>query len=492
MTVALVLYNTLTRRKEPFEPLEAGLVRMYNCGPTVYSFAHIGNFATFLLADLLRRHLEYSGLRVRQIMNITDVGHLTDDSQADALGEDKLEKKAREEKKDPWELARFYEDAFHRDRKALNLLDAERYPRATEHIPEMIALIEELLEKGLAYEAGDQVYFQIAKFPEYGILSGNTVEELVAGAGERVEQDPNKRNPLDFTLWKKDPRHIMQWDSPWGRGFPGWHIECSAMSRKYLGEVFDIHTGGEDNIFPHHECEIAQSSGGTGRIFARFWLHRRHILVDGKKMSKSLGNFYTIADLMGPKFGFTGPEIRYALMSANYRTQLNFTIEGLGAARESLRRLANFIDDMSGRPPVEAPEDVQAIEDVAAAADRGFREALDDDLNISGALAAVFDFIREANKTARTRKGGEAAIRRLLDWDRVLGVLQPSPGAENPAAKGAGQGRIEAGEVEKLLADREAARKGKDFRKADEIRKLLLEKGVVIKDTPQGTRWAYE
>jgi cysteinyl-tRNA synthetase len=490
MTVALVLYNTLTRRKDPFEPLEAGRVRMYNCGPTVYSYAHIGNFATFLLADLLRRCLEYSGVEVRQIMNITDVGHLTDDSHADGRGESKIEKKAREEKKDPWELARFYEDAFHRDRKALNLLDAERYPRATEHIPEMIALIEELLEKGLAYEAGDQVYFEIAKFPQYGILSGNTIDELIAGAGERVEEDPHKRNPLDFTLWKKDPRHIMQWDSPWGRGFPGWHIECSAMSRKYLGEVFDIHTGGEDNIFPHHECEIAQSSGGTGRIFARYWLHRRHILVDGKKMAKREGNFYTIADLIGR--GFTGPEIRYALMSANYRTQLNFSLDGLGAAREALRRMANFIDDMRGRPEVAAPEDVRAIEDLAAAADRGFRAALDDDLNISGALAAVFDFIRDANKTARTRKGGEAGIRRLLEWDRVLGVLQPSQAEAGPAAGGAGQGRIDPKEVDRLLAEREAARKGKDFRKADEIRKLLLEKGVTIKDTPQGTRWSFE
>jgi len=287
--MSLSLFNSLTRRIDPFEPLDPPRVRIYNCGPTVYSHAHIGNFASFIMADLLRRYLEYSGYQVTQVMNITDVGHMTDDEIADGGGEDKLEKKARQERKDPWQIARQYEEAFQRDREILNVLPAHHFPRATEHIPEMIALIEELLRKGLAYEAGDQVYFEISRFPRYGILSGNSPEELQAGA--RVEEDPHKRNPLDFCLWKRDPKHIMQWDSPWGRGFPGWHIECSAMSRKYLGEVFDIHTGGEDNIFPHHDCEIAQSSGGEDRIFARFWLHRRHILVNNRKMSKREGNF---------------------------------------------------------------------------------------------------------------------------------------------------------------------------------------------------------
>src|ERR1041385_8225489 len=295
---------------------------MYNCGPTVYSYAHIGNFATFLLADLLRRYLEYSGLEVLQVMSITDVGHLTDDALADGRGEDKLERKAREEKKDPWQIARFYEDAFQRDRRLLNILPAHHYPRATEHVPEMIEMIGDLLEKRLAYQAGGQVYFEISRFPQYGILSGNTPQELLAGA--RVEEDPEKRSPLDFCLWKKDSRHIMQWDSPWGRGFPGWRIECSAMSRKYLGPIFDVHTRSEENIFPHHECEIAQSSGGEGRIFSRYWLHRRHILVDGRKMSKWEGNFYTLSDLL--EKGFRGSQVRYALMAGHYRATLNFTL----------------------------------------------------------------------------------------------------------------------------------------------------------------------
>jgi cysteinyl-tRNA synthetase len=483
--MGLVLYNTLTKEKEEFVPLDPERVRMYHCGPTVYSTAHIGNFATFLMADLLRRTLEYLGYPVLQVMNITDVGHLTDDSLADARGEDKLEKKAREEKKNPWEIARFYEEAFHRDRKLLNILPAHHYPRATEHVPEMVALIEELLAKGLAYQSGGQVYFEIASFPRYGILSGNTPEELLAGAGNRVEEDPHKRNPLDFCLWKRDPRHIMQWDSPWGRGFPGWHIECSAMSRRYLGELFDIHTGGEDNIFPHHECEIAQSSGGTGRIFARYWLHRRHILVNGKKMSKSEGNFFTVGDLLAQ--GLTGLEARYALLKAHYRAQLNFTQEGLLEAKEALRRFRDFIDDMESRP--EGPsEDVAAIEEEAAAADRAFRSALADDLNISAALAAVFGFIRDAHRMARSRAGGAAGVRRLLGWDKVLGVLHAP---EEPGAAPA-RGRLGAAEIERLLAEREEARRRKDFGRADQVRKLLKEGGVLIKDSPQGPRWSYE
>ncbi len=485
--MALFLTNSLTRRKEEFIPLEAGRVGMYNCGPTVYGFAHIGNFSSFLMADLLRRHLEYSGYRVTQVMNITDVGHLTDDAVADARGEDKLECKAREEKKNPWEIARFYEEAFHQDRKRLNLLDAHHFPRATEHIPEMIGIIEELLRAGLAYEAGGQVYFEIAKFPRYGILSGNTPAELLAGAGNRVEEDPAKRQPLDFCLWKKDPKHIMQWDSPWGRGFPGWHIECSAMSRRYLGSVFDIHTGGEDNIFPHHDCEIAQSSGGEDRIFARYWIHRRHILVDGKKMSKSEGNFYTIGDLI--QKGYSAVEIRYALLSAHYGAQLNFTLGGLDAAREAIRRMRHFRDDMRSRPP--GPAGVEAVQALAARSDAAFRSSMDDDLNISAALAAVFSFIREAHKLAATRAQGEAATKRLEEWDRVLGVLRPVAEEAGQGTDGSTSGRLSPGEIETILEEREEARRRKDYAESDRLRRILLEKGVAIKDGPQGTRWSY-
>jgi cysteinyl-tRNA synthetase len=499
--MAIQLFNTLTRKKEEFVPLDPAQVRMYNCGPTVYSFAHIGNFATFLLADLLRRTLEYLGFPVLQVMNITDVGHLTDDAAPDSRGEDKLEKKAREEKKDPWQIARFYEDAFHRDRRALHILEAFKYPRATDHVPEMIAMIEELLDAGLAYRAGDQVYFEIARFPRYGILSGNSPDQLLAGAGERVEDDPHKRNPLDFTLWKRDPKHIMQWDSPWGRGFPGWHIECSAMSRKYLGEVFDIHTGGEDNIFPHHECEIAQSAGKVGRIFSRYWLHRRHILVNGKKMSKREGNFFTLSDL--EKKGYSGAEVRYALSSAHYRAQLNFTLEGLDAARESIRRMLNFIDDLSHRPEG-GGADGPGVEDLAAQADSRFRAALSDDLNISAALAVVFDFIRDANKAVKTRGAGQAAVARLLAWDRVLGLdleklwTQSGKATVRMPAAGPGQtarppeGAMAPQEIERLVAEREVARKARDFRRSDEIRQLLKDRGVTIKDSAQGPRWSWD
>ena len=452
--MGLAIYNTLTKKKEPFEPLVPGHVRMYNCGPTVYSYAHIGNFASFLLADLLRRHLEYSGLEVLQIMNITDVGHLTEDDIADARGEDKLEKKAREEKKDPFEIARFYEEAFHQDLRALGLKLAHRYPRATDHIPEMIAMIEELLEKGLAYESGGQVYFEISKFPRYGILSGNTTEQLIEG--HRVEADPSKRSPLDFTLWKRDPKHLMQWDSPFGRGFPGWHIECSAMSRKYLGDVFDIHTGGEDNIFPHHECEIAQSSAGEDRIFARYWLHRRHILVDGKKMSKSAGNFFTVRDLLAK--GWKGREIRLSLIRAHYRSNSNFTLQGLEEARETIRYFQELRRNMEALPPGPVPDG--GVDDLGRDRDLKFRESMDDDLNVSAALAEVHEFAREAYKRARTREEGRAAVAQLDAGTEVLGVFAPGtgeedrrsrplrpggsfrmPGSRNSSGKGTGRGR---------------------------------------------------
>jgi cysteinyl-tRNA synthetase len=483
--MTLQIYNTLTKRKETFEPLEPGRVKMYNCGPTVYSYAHIGNFASFLLADLLRRYLEYSGFEVQQIMNITDVGHLTEDDVADAQGEDKLEKKAREEKKDPWEIARFYEEAFHEDRKHLNLLPAHGYPRATEHIAEMIALIEDLLRAGLAYEAGGQIYFEISKFPRYGILSGNSVEQLLGG--HRVEADPLKRNPLDFTLWKRDPKHLMQWDSPFGKGFPGWHIECSAMSQKYLGETFDIHTGGEDNIFPHHECEIAQSSGGGDRIFARYWLHRRHILVGGKKMSKSSGNFYTVRDLLGK--GYSGREIRYGLLSAHYRSSANFTLRGLDDARTTLGYFREFRRNMASLPEAPPPSgEIEGLTALALEADAGFRKGLDDDLNVSAALAQAHGFASAAYKQATARATGLQSIAQLESWDSVLGIFGEGPRREDEQ----GASGTSSEEIEGLIEERNAARNRKDFAEADRIRDLLLSRGVVIKDSPQGTRWHLE
>lgn len=489
----LKVYNTLTRRKELFEPLVPGKVRMYNCGPTVYSYAHIGNFASFLLADLLRRHLEYSGYEVTQVMNITDVGHLTVDHVGDAQGEDKLEKAAREQKKDPWEIARFYEEAFHADRRLLNFLDAQHFPRATDHVPEMITLIEELIAAGLAYEADGQVYFEIAKFPRYGILSGNSIEELSAGESGRVEADPNKRHPLDFTLWKKDPRHIMQWDSPFGRGFPGWHIECSAMSRKYLGEVFDIHTGGEDNIFPHHDCEIAQSAGVEGRIFARYWLHRRYILVDGKKMAKSTGNFFTVKDLLDK--GYQPMEIRLNLLQGHYRANSNFSLQGLEAARETLRYFRELRRNLAALPEKPAPAaETAAVQELCSSRDTAFRASLDDDLNISEALAQVHALANQAYKICTVRSSGAATLGQIERWDTVLGVLGDGATAASGAASGEKVGRsaMTAPEIDRWVLDRNAARARKDFKESDRIRDKLKAEGIVIKDTPQGTVWHVE
>ncbi|MHC4374133.1 MAG: cysteine--tRNA ligase, partial [Planctomycetota bacterium] len=275
-------YNTYSKQIEPFEPVEPGNVKLYSCGPTVYSHPHIGNFRSFLMADLLKRFLEFRGYAVNHIMNITDVGHLLDDADE---GADKLEEAARKEKKDPLEIAQFYIDSFNTASEMLNIKPADNYPRATEHIDEMIQMVQSLIDKGHAYVVGHNVYYDVTTFKDYGKLSGNTLDDLNAGA--RIEVNSEKKNPQDFALWKHDPKHIQQWDSPWGCGFPGWHIECSAMSVKYLGEQFDFHTGGEDNIFPHHECEIAQSEGASGKKWVKYWMHGRFLMFDGEKMSKS-------------------------------------------------------------------------------------------------------------------------------------------------------------------------------------------------------------
>ena len=320
----LFLHNTLTKKKESFESIHTGKVGIYTCGPTVYGNVHIGNLRSYLTADLLRRVLECLGYEVRHIKNITDVGHLTADDVAQGdTGEDKIEKKARAEKKTPEEIARFYEEYFREAERKMNILPAHAFPRATAHIPDMIRLIETLLDKGFAYEKNGNVFLDVTSFKSYGHLSGNTLDTLKVGA--RLEEHPDKRHPWDFALWLKAPDgHLMHWTSPWGTGYPGWHIECSAMSIAYLGEQFDIHTGGEDNIFPHHEAEITQSECATGRSpFARFWIHSRHLLVGGEKMSKSKGNLYTLEDIEAN--GFSAMDLRMAFLSSHYRSQMNFT-----------------------------------------------------------------------------------------------------------------------------------------------------------------------
>jgi cysteinyl-tRNA synthetase len=490
MTAALRLTNTYSKTVEEFLPLQPGApVRLYSCGPTVYSFAHIGNFRTFLVADLLRRVLERTGHQVRHVMNITDVGHMTQDHLADAHGEDKLAKAARELGWDPYRVAAHFMGAFENDARALRLRNygdaegavADLHPRATRFVPEMLALIQRLLERGNAYvDSQGQVYYSIATFPEYGQLSGKVLDELEVGA--RVEVREEKRDPRDFALWKVDPKHLMQWDPhssegwpeaadyarltkllPAGvdarikRGFPGWHIECSAMSTACLGEIIDIHTGGEDNIFPHHECEIAQSCGADDKItvpgppespaprrsFARYWVHGRHLLVDGRKMSKRDGNFYTVRDLLDPvgcnraelrdkliAAGFAegaiaAPVLRLALVWGHYRQLMNFSFESLTQAKSAVQRLQSLYDRVFELSAGAAPEAAVAAEVSAAIAGgvAAFDEALRADLDIERAMAAVLDLVAKLNVLELKAPEARAVMAALEDLDQVLALL---------------------------------------------------------------------
>ncbi|MFA5794472.1 MAG: cysteine--tRNA ligase [Candidatus Brocadiia bacterium] len=474
--MALHLYNTLTKTKEEFKPITPGKVLIYSCGPTVYSHPHIGNFRSFICADLLRRYLEYKGFQVTQIMNITDVGHMTtdDDISSGDAGEDKVQAAARKEKKTPLEITRFYADEFQQLSKLLNIKPADKYPLATEHIPEMINMVKTLLDKGYAYQVNGNVYFDISKFPAYGKLSGNPLDQLIAGA--RVEVNSEKKSPLDFALWKQDPKHLMQWDSPWGRGFPGWHIECSAMSLKYLGQRFDIHTGGEDNIFPHHECEIAQSEGALGHKVINYWFHIKHLLVNNQKMSKSLGNFYTVRDILAK--GFSSLTLRYALLNTHYHQPLNFTLENLEAAKNALQRLADFrimLNEKSADTSAKTAP-TESHQKLLASVRAEFEAAMDDDLNISEALARIFDFIREANKTTLTSGFAASAVQLLKEFDSVLGVLAEPAAAVPP-------------EIEALVREREDARKRRDFKRSDEIRQQLIRGwGIIVEDKVEGQR----
>jgi len=466
--MSLELYNTLTKRREEFKPMQAGEVKIYSCGPTVYSHPHIGNFRSFLVADLLKRFFEFKGFRVTHIMNITDVGHLVDDADE---GADKLEETARRQKKDPLEIAKVYTDSFMEASRLLNIKPPDKYPKATEHIKEMIDMIKILVDNGFAYVVGHNVYYDVSKFANYGQLSGNTLADLNAGA--RIEVNPEKKNPQDFALWKHDPKHLQQWDSLWGRGFPGWHIECSAMSSKYLGAEFDIHTGGEDNIFPHHECEIAQSEAASGRKFVHYWLHTRFLLFDGEKMSKSKGNLYTIQELV--EKGFKKNAIRYALISSHYRQNYNFTFDGLKAAEQAIDKIQQCVlgltDLCKNKKEGKIREQLQNLVSTCLAE---FDQALSDDLNISKALAVCFDFIREVNK-ADDMNSTEASA--LLDTinkiDSVLGVLETTD-KEVPD------------KIKELAENRKEAKLKKDWKLADALRSELLAEGWIVEDTPGG------
>ena len=472
--MSLALYNTLHHRLEKFQSIKKKKVTIYNCGPTVYSYAHIGNLRAFIFADLLRRYLEYSGYQVKQVINITDVGHMIGDLD---VGQDKMENAAQKEKKTPQQIARFYEHAFFQDLVKLNIQPAWKYPRATEHIPEMIKIVKKLLKRGYAYIASSgSVYYDVTKFKNYGKLSGNSLEQLRAGHCTIINSE--KKHPADFSLWVINPKHLMGWPSPWGsHGYPGWHIECSAMSMKYLGNTLDLHTGGEDNIFPHHECEIAQSEGSTGRKFVNYWLHTKHLIVEGEKMSKSKGNFYILSDLI--KKGYSPRAIRYLLLSSNYRQQLNFTFHGLDDANKTLAKLDNFVQEInrSTNLPTKSSQNISLLIEQTR---ENFQRSMDDDLNISGALATIFNFVKEINKIKEICLTDRQKINQIMfDFDHVLGL-----NLEHNIR----QVKNIPNNIKQLIAQREKARQQNDWNKSDELRKQIATAGYLIKDTSQGQK----
>lgn len=456
----LQFYDTATRSKQLFKPLRDNIVKMYNCGPTVYNFAHIGNFRAYVCSDILKRYLQYKGFKVHQVMNITDV-------------EDKIIRDSQKEHLSLKEFTEKYTQAFFEDLQTLNIHKPEHFPKATEHIEEMVALIQTLLKKEIAYNTEDGIYFNIRKFSFYGKLSKINMEQTQAG--KRVKGDEyDKENVQDFALWKfwDEKDGDIFWETAIGKGRPGWHIECSAMSMKWLGEQIDIHTGGIDLIFPHHENEIAQSEACTGKEFVKYWLHNDYILVDGKKMSKSLGNFYTLRDLLNK--GYKPRAIRYLLLSSNYRQQLNFTLQGLDAAASAVQRYQEFYDAV--KAITEESKENTDVDLLITEMQTKFEEALDDDLEISRGLAAVFDFIHEINKKNENNELGKADAKKILIYiesiDNVLGLLREEE--KIPA------------DVLYLAQQRDAARKAKNWVESDKLRDEIAAKGYRIVDTKDG------
>lgn len=465
------LYNTLTKQKEEFVPLHTGKVGMYVCGPTVYDYFTIGNLRSYTFADTLRRVLEDTGYEVRMIKNITDVGHLTADDigQGDS-GEDKIAKKAAREHKTPQEIVQFYEEYFMRTEKALNILPAHYFPHATAHVSQMIKLIETLIEKGHAYESNGNVFLDVTTFPEYGKLSGNSLSNLKVGA--RLEEHPDKKNPWDFALWLQAPAgHLMHWPSPWSEGYPGWHIECSAMSMEYLGDTFDIHTGGEDNIFPHHEAEVVQSEGVTGKPFVRYWLHARHLLVDGQRMGKSKGNAYILENIL--ERGYTPMDLRMLYVSAHYRSQMNFTWEALEQAKKNKAALFAVVERLADDQykNFDAPTGFDGSEFLEK-----IREALRDDLNTPEALALTLELCTKINSLLdKSEKINIAALN--IVFEKIFFLF------------GLAIERITIPtEVEELATARDVAREHHDFTESDRLRDLILAKGYKVEDTARGHR----
>lgn len=468
----LYLYNTETRSKQRLHKEVGKTVTMYTCGPTVYNFVHIGNLRTFVFEDILRRTIKYFGMPLYHVMNLTDV-------------DDKTIKGALEKNISLQDYVAPYEKAFFEDLSTLNVERAEKYPKATDYVEQMIVMIQKLLHKGFAYQGTDGcVYFNIQKFPSYGRLSQISKQQLKPGASERIETDEYEKDHVaDFVLWKsydeKRDGNVV-WDSPFGKGRPGWHIECSAMATALLGETLDIHVGGIDNMFPHHDNEIAQSECCTGKTFAKLWMHSEHLLVDGKKMSKSLGNFYTLRDLL--KMGYSGSEVRFLLLQSHYRMQLNFTLEGLVAARHSLSRLEDLmarLQDLMASHIIS--KDPSKIEALCKSAHKAFDEALADDLALSTALAVVFDLVREINTLCDQKAIGPIEAAQVLSvfrqFDQVLGCI--------PFERQLGQIPHE---VFEFLEKRELARLSKNWKEADHYRDLIIAAGYIIEDTKQGPK----
>jgi cysteinyl-tRNA synthetase len=485
--MALRLFNTLSAKLEEFQPLQPGHVRMYACGPTVYDYGHIGNFRTFIFVDILARFLRQSGYELQDVMNITDV-------------DDRIIENSAKLGVTVAQYTEKYEAAFLEDAAMLNIARPSKLVRATEHVAEMAAFIARLVERGFAYRAEDgSYYFRIARFPDYGKLSKKDLAQVQDGA--RVDSDRfDKEEVRDFALWKAAKPGEASWETPLGRGRPGWHIECSVMAMKYLGETFDLHLGGEDLIFPHHENEIAQSEALTGKPFARFWVHARFLLVEGEKMSKSLGNFYTPRDIILK--GHKPSSLRYLLASVPFRRQLNFTFDGLKQAAHSVERLRNFkLRLETAKLPAGANQDIAKL---AQETVEGMRTALDDDLNTAQALAAVFDMVREANAQAdagKLKKDDAAPLlAALAKFDEIFAVLtdDDAPKVQRVREWARGEGKLEAeaalaglsdAEVEALIAERDQARRARDFKKSDAIRDQLAAAGILLEDTKDGVRW---
>ena len=477
--MTLSLYNSLTRRKETFVPIHEGQVRMYVCGPTVYNDAHLGHGKTYVNFDTMVRYLRYLDYDVLYVQNITDVGHILDS------GEDRMLKGAKRESMQPMQLAELYTRRYFRDMDRLNVLRPDISPRATGHVPEMIELTKSLLDNGYAYEANGSVYFSVRDYPDYGKLSGRNVEE--AQSGSRVDVLDEKRDPSDFALWKRaEPEHIMRWNSPWGEGFPGWHIECSVMSTKYLGQPFDIHGGGVENKFPHHECEIAQSEGATGRPFANYWLHNGMLMIRGEEMHKSLGNYIALEQACER---WDPMAIRFFIQLSHYRGPLDASEESIDAAGKGLTRLLSAIRAVR-RQLALAPEG-QVSTEVSSLLERTrqtFNESMDDDFGTSGAVAALFDMTREVNSLLNTGDPLSAGSLRAIDGlyrrlaGDVLGVLPENLDRDLGTDL---LGRL----VELLISTRASLRQVKQYQLADNVRDQLTEMGVVLQDGPEGTTW---